>query len=430
MNENYFLIGIKGSGMSALACILYDLGFNVKGSDVDKYFFTEKELTKRNIAIKEFNEVNIVKGYTYIAGNAFDDNQEEIKKAKSEGYHVIRYHDFLKQFMSSYKSIAITGSHGKTTTTGIMAHVLSHIKNTSYLIGDGTGVGANKSDYFVFEACEYRRHFLSYYPNYSIITSIDFDHPDYFKDLNDVKDAFSNFIKQTKDKVIMCGDDELIRGMSRENAIFYGLDKTNDLYATNIIKDEKGTYFEAMYQNKKLGMFFVPLFGNHQIQNTLAVILQCLLEALPMDEVREALKTFEGVKRRFQEEIVGTNVVVDDYAHHPKEIKATIESAKLKYPNKKCIAIFQPHTFTRTEVLLNEFADSFNHADDVYLCDIFSSAREQERVVTIEALIKKTKRAKKITIDEMNQLNDENSVLLFMGAGDIQKYIKAYKKTV
>ena len=186
----YHFVGIKGSGMSALALILHDKGYTVQGSDIKKYFFTQKNLEEAEIPMYLFDKDNIKEGMTIIAGNAFPDSHEEIARAKELGLPIKRYHDFLGEFSNNYKSIAITGSHGKTSTTGLLAHVLSGIKETSYLIGDGTGSGEREAEYFVLEACEYRRHFLAYETDYAIITNIDFDHPDYFESIEDVEDAF------------------------------------------------------------------------------------------------------------------------------------------------------------------------------------------------------------------------------------------------
>lgn len=171
----YHFVGIKGSGMSALALILHQKGLNVQGSDVAEYFFTQRDLDKAGVKIFTFNKENIKTGMVVIAGNAFNDSHEEIVRANELGVEVIRYHDFIGQFIKPFTSIAVTGSHGKTGTTGLLSHILSGIAPTSYLIGDGTGHGEPDAKFFSFEACEYRRHFLAYSPDYAIMTNIDFD---------------------------------------------------------------------------------------------------------------------------------------------------------------------------------------------------------------------------------------------------------------
>lgn len=425
-------IGIKGTGMSALAHILHDLGLHVQGSDVEKTFFTQKKLEERHIPMLPFGQQNITEEMTVIAGNAFPDSHEEIQAAKEKGLPVYRYHDFLGNLIQSYTSIAVSGAHGKTSTTGLMSHVFSNIFPTSYLIGDGTGVGTKDSDYFVFEACEYKRHFLAYQPDYAIITNIDFDHPDYFTGIDDVKNAFESFMKQTKKQVIACGDDPHIQLFAKYHQIFtYGLGEDNDLRADHIHTNEKGTLFTLIKQEQTLGEFFIPAFGTHQVLNALAVLAVCILEAVDLKEAKKHFATYGGVKRRFNEELFNGNVLIDDYAHHPTEIKATIESVRAKYPTKECIVIFQPHTYSRTKEFLREFAASLARADKVYLCDIFGSAREQDGSVSIYDLINLTPKSNHLSLETMSQLHAyEDKVLLFMGAGDIERYIEAYKRRV
>ena len=203
----YHFIGIKGTGMSALAQILHDSGEKVQGSDVEKHFFTQTALESKNIPVYSFSEQNITDELTIIAGNAFKDDHVEIKEAMKRGLPFYRYHEFLGEWLKQYTSVAITGAHGKTSTTGLLAHVLNEIGPISYLIGDGTGKGNVDSNYFVFEACEYKRHFLQYEPDYAIMTNIDFDHPDYFASIDDVFQAFQEMANNVKKGIIACGDD-------------------------------------------------------------------------------------------------------------------------------------------------------------------------------------------------------------------------------
>jgi UDP-N-acetylmuramate--alanine ligase len=425
----YHFVGIKGTGMSALAQILHDMNFNVQGSDVDKCFFTQKALEERDIQILPFDESNIKDGQIIIAGNAFSNEHEEIVKANALGLPVFRYHHFLGEFMKKFTSIAVTGSHGKTSTTGLLAHVLEAARPTSYLIGDGTGFGEGNSEYFVFEACEYRRHFLSYQPGYSIMTNIDFDHPDYFRDIDDVFNAFQEMALTVDKGIIACGDDPYLQKIqAKVPVVFYGTSKHNDFQAVNILTTEVGSTFDVHVRNTFYGTFAIPGFGQHNVLNALAVIALCHYEQIEIEVIQQQLSTFPGVKRRFSEKVYGEQILVDDYAHHPTEIKATIDSAKQKYPKKDVVAIFQPHTFTRTQTFLGEFAESLGSADAVYLCDIFGSARENIGNLTIEHLQELIPDSRLITVENIDCLLDhKNSVLLFMGAGDIQKYQQAYE---
>lgn len=427
----YHFIGIKGTGMSALAQILHDSGEKVQGSDVEKRFFTQEALEAKNIPIYPFSKENIKDEYTIIAGNAFSDEHVEIKEALERGLTFYRYHDFLGEWLKQYTSIAVTGAHGKTSTTGLLAHVLNETLPISYLIGDGTGKGHIDSSYFVFEACEYRRHFLRYEPDYAIMTNIDFDHPDYFTSINDVFNAFQEMANRVKKGIIACGDDEQLQQIQAPvPVVYYGFGPTNDFQAQNIKETKEGTEFDVFVRNTYYDTFQIPMFGEHHILNALSVVAICQYEGISAKNIQN-LSTFQGVKRRFTEKTVGSQVLIDDYAHHPIEITATIDSARRKYPEKEIIAIFQPHTFTRTKTFLQEFADSLCLADKVYLCDIFSSERENDGSLTIDDLAELIDDCSILELSQTNELKTyEDSVLLFMGAGDIQKFQKAYEESI
>ncbi|HFP8363423.1 TPA: UDP-N-acetylmuramate--L-alanine ligase [Enterococcus faecium] len=430
-NKLYHFVGIKGSGMSSLALVLHEQGLNVQGSDIEKYFFTQRDLEKANITILPFNADNVKPGMTIIAGNAFPDSHEEIQQAKELGLEVIRYHDFIGHFIQNYTSIAVTGSHGKTSTTGLLSHVLSGVRPTSYLIGDGTGHGDPQAEFFSFEACEYRRHFLAYSPDYAIMTNIDFDHPDYYTSIDDVFTAFQTMAGQVKKAIFAYGDDAYLRKLKADVPIYYyGVTENDDIQARKIERTTSGSAFDVYHGDEFVGHFTVPAFGKHNILNALGVIAVAYFEKLDLKEVAEEMMTFPGVKRRFSEKIVADMTVVDDYAHHPAEIKATIDGARQKYPDKEIIAVFQPHTFTRTIALMDEFAEALDLADKVYLCDIFGSAREEQGNVKIEDLGAKIKKGGEV-IKENNVsplLDYHDAVVIFMGAGDVQKFEQAYEK--
>ena len=428
----YHFVGIKGTGMSPLAQILHDTGYQVQGSDIEKQIFTQAALEKRNIPIYPFSADNIKPGLTVIAGNAFPDSHPEIAKALDEGIPVIRYHKFLAEYMKKYTSVAVTGAHGKTSTTGLLAHVMQQAKPTSFLIGDGTGRGNESSEYFVFEACEYRRHFLSSQPDYAIMTNIDFDHPDYFANIDDVFDAFQNMALQVNKGIIACGDDEYLPKIhANVPVVYYGTGEENDFQARNIVKNTEGTTFDVFVRNTFYDTFYIPAYGHHNVLNSLAVIALCHYEEIDVNMIKLGLESFGGVKRRFNEKVIGSQVLIDDYAHHPTEIKVTIEAARQKYPEREIIAVFQPHTFTRTQSFLDEFAESLSAADRVYLCDIFGSARENVGKLTITDLQEKIDNAELIEENDTSVLKaHEGAVLIFMGAGDIQKYMRAYENVI
>ncbi|HDB5525807.1 TPA: UDP-N-acetylmuramate--L-alanine ligase [Staphylococcus aureus] len=425
---HYHFVGIKGSGMSSLAQIMHDLGHEVQGSDIENYVFTEVALRNKGIKILPFDANNIKEDMVVIQGNAFASSHEEIVRAHQLKLDVVSYNDFLGQIIDQYTSVAVTGAHGKTSTTGLLSHVMNGDKKTSFLIGDGTGMGLPESDYFAFEACEYRRHFLSYKPDYAIMTNIDFDHPDYFKDINDVFDAFQEMAHNVKKGIIAWCDDEHLRKIEADVPIYYyGFKDSDDIYAQNIQITDKGTAFDVYVDGEFYDHFLSPQYGDHTVLNALAVIAISYLEKLDVTNIKEALETFGGVKRRFNETTIANQVIVDDYAHHPREISATIETARKKYPHKEVVAVFQPHTFSRTQAFLNEFAESLSKADRVFLCEIFGSIRENTGALTIQDLIDKIEGASLINEDSINVLEQfDNAVVLFMGAGDIQKLQNAY----
>lgn len=414
--------------MSALAQVLHDLGNEVQGSDIEKEVFTEHQLRDKGISILPFDEANIVEGYTYIAGNAFGDDHLEISAAREKGYPVIRYHEFLSQFMSQFTSIAVTGAHGKTSTTGLLSHVMNGDVDTTFLIGDGTGFGLEDSKYFTFESCEYKRHFLSYHPDYAIITNIDFDHPDYFRDLQDVIDAFTEMADQVKKAVIAYGGDSHTRKMSYNVPVyFYGIGEGYDISASNIEVLSKGTRFDVSVEGEHLDTFTIPMYGDHHVLNSLAVIAVGYLEDLDMENIKKAFMTFGGVKRRFSETFRNGMVIVDDYAHHPKEIHATLETARKKYNGREIVTVFQPHTFSRTEKFLNEFAEALSGSDKAYIVDIFGSAREDAGALTSRDLVDLIPDAELLAEGDIEKLNShDEAVIIFMGAGDIQKYEKRF----
>ena len=427
--SKYHFIGIKGSGMSSLAQIVYDMGHQVQGSDEETYFFTQEKLEQRNIPMYYYGEENIKEGYEVILGNAFDETHIEYRRAKELGLTTYTYSQFLGKLLSDIPSIAITGAHGKTTTTTMTSNIFKHNHVTSYLIGDGTGHGEKNSEYMIAEACEYYRHFLAYHPNYAIVTNIDFDHPDYFNDEHDVFDAFQSFVNQVKNTVVICGDDRLASQLKPTTAktIKYGFNEGNDYQIKNVQTTSEHSKFDVYKNSELLGTFTMAVFGLHDISNATSAIALADINGISIEKIQESLSQYKPAERRFSEHKIGNSVVVDDYAHHPSEIKATINSARRKYADKEVIAIFQPHTYTRTAKFLNEFAESLETADKVFLCPIFASVREKEKIVGIEDLQKVTKGAQIINSEEdFDKLNFDNSVFLFMGAGNINKLCQKF----
>ena len=432
-NKTIHFTGIKGAGMSALAQLMCDLGYKVKGSDVEKYFFTQQPLEDRGVGISSFNPNNILSDDVVVASKAFEKNNLEVQFAK-ENNEFYFYHSFLDKVINQFKtSIAVSGSHGKTTTTGLLSHVLGTFEGTSLLIGDGTGKGEVDSSNFVFEACEYKNHFLSYYPDYAIITNIDFDHPDFFEDKQSVVDSFQRFVKNVSKKVIIFGDQPETKGLVSDRAWYYGLNEENDMIAKNISVNENGTAFDVYVEGERWRRVNIPMVGTHHVMNALSVCSLLYLKIGDIDETKmtKSFMSFNGTKRRFDEFTAGNNVLIDDYAHHPTEIEATLESIRLKYPEKKAVVLFQPHTYTRTKSLLSEFASSLQKFDDIYLADVFGSARESSdnAGMVVEELVEKigvsnVRRVRKELPASIKEL--DGAAIAFLGAGDVTKYRKQF----
>lgn len=421
----YHFVGIKGAGMSSLAQMMDELEYTVQGSDVEEHFFTEEGLIKRNIKVLVYNKDNIKEGMEIIKGESILDDNPEIIRAKELGLKIYSYSEMLGILTRKFKTICIAGCHGKTTTTSMVSHVLNDIKGTNYLVGDGNGYADKKNEFFVLESCEYRRHFLNYTPYYAIITNIDLDHVDYYKDIDDIVNAYEDFANRATKMIITCGDDLYTHNLKTDKKIvFYGLENNNNIIATNVNYKEDGTSFDVEIDGKLYGNFDLPIFGKHMLLDALATISICFYEDINASDVQKIFKTFKGAKRRFSQTIVGDNIIIDDYAHHPNEIEANLNAIKQKYPNKKIIAIMQPHTFTRTKEFANQIADKLNIADEAYVMDIHPARELQEDYpdITSDIIIKNLKNGYKIDIDEAYKLkNNKNTVFAFMSPNDILK---------
>lgn len=424
----YYFIGIKGSGMASLARILYDLGYEVAGSDIDKYIFIEEDLRKKGIPIYSFNKDNIKDGMKVIIGNAFGEDHEEVKAALANpNVECIHYYDFLHDLMEKYDSIAIAGTHGKTTTTGMAYHLFKDYDKTTVLIGDGTGFATKDSKYFIAESCEYQDHFLYYYPKYAVINNIEYDHVDYFKTFEDYQKAFEKFANQVKDTVIIWGDDPYLPKLNiKTRKLSFGLGKDNDVRAVNYLSTPKGMSFDVIIHGDIFGHFNLPYFGKHMLQNALANIALGYLEGMNAEYINDRLSTFEGVKRRYSIKEIGNNIYVDDYAHHPTAIRMVIEATRERYPYKKIVAVFKPDRFSRILRFAKEFAQSMDLADYPYLCHFPENAAKEPGIdIDITEIGQYIPRAKIIKEDEeaaKELAKYDNVVYLFMSSKDIYKF--------
>ena len=416
--------------MSSLACIMHDLGYNVMGSDKPDHFFTQDNLDKRGIKLFEFNKDNLQEGMIVVQGNAFRDDFEEVVRARELGLTIYSYQDMIDTLTPNTKLIAISGCHGKTTTTTMMAKVFENI-GINYLIGDGTGYGNKDNEYFALEACEFKRHFLSYNPYYAIITNVELDHTDYYKDLDDVKDAFTTFANKARYYVVMCGDDKNARSLKiNKPVLHYGFNDDNEVIAKNIVIKDDRTTCDIYIKNELYGKFDFPFVGDHLLLNAMAVISVCYLEKVDVKEVINQFKDVEHAKRRFIETEFMGNILIDDYAHHPTEVKVTIEAAKKKYPDRKVIAIFKAHTKSRVKYFYKEFAEALDIADKSYIMPIGEDRIEEGyEDVTHFDIINETHNGEEITMETAEKLLPyEHAVLLFMSSKDIYFLEDKYKE--
>ncbi|MBQ7889167.1 MAG: UDP-N-acetylmuramate--L-alanine ligase [Erysipelotrichaceae bacterium] len=434
MNLFYF-IGIKGTGMAALACMLHDLGHEVMGSDLQKHFFTEDPLRERGIVILSFDAKNIPDHSTVIIGNAFLEDFEEVKAARNNPtVTCFRYHEYLGELMKGYHSVCVAGSHGKTTTTGMLSCMLNHWMPTGYLIGDGTGKIHSDSENIVVEACEFRRHFLAYSPDYAIITNVEIDHVDYFTSEEDYSLAYEQFAENVKKALVVFGDDLKARSLDLKGkkCWYYGEGKENDVVAENIVETSTGMSFDVLIHNQLFGHFDLPFVGHHLLWNSLGVITVGYLMGLNAKQIEESLSLFTGAKRRFSVEVHGENIFVDDYAHHPTEVSVTVDTARKRFPDKKLVAIFKPHRASRVLYFAEQFASALRKADVVYLCDFTSIDDKQDGTdIDITYLSKMIEGSFILSEDDEGAkilAKEEPCVYLFMSSKDIYELAEKVKR--
>jgi len=420
---NYHFIGIKGAGMSALAVILKKLGNVVSGSDLEKHFFTEVGLIENNIPFYGYNSGNIKEDMVIIKGASISNDNVELVEAKRKCLKIYEYNEMVGELTKQFKTICVAGCHGKTTTTAMMTCAFGGIDGINYLIGDGTGDASLDNEFFVLESCEYKRHFLTYQPYYAIITNIDLDHVDYFKDIDDVIEAYVSYANNSLKRIVMWGDDNYLYKFKQklEKPLFtYGLTDVNDLRAINVEYKSDGISFDIL----EYGHFDLPIYGEHQLLDALAVISVCYLEGIKAELVNENLGKFSGAKRRFSETVISNNIIIDDYAHHPNEVRATLNAVRQKYPDKKIVAIFQPHTYTRTCEFANDLVEVFREVDASYILDIHPAREKQEDYpdITSNLIINKLDNCYHIKMDEPEKLAGYNNcVFVFMSPNDVSK---------
>lgn len=430
-------VGIKGAGMAALAQILKRRGSAVSGSDIAEYFFTDPILKRAGIRVKRgFRTGNVPKDTDIVitSGAYFQKSQvpsskfqknpkfkiqiskllnPEIKEAIRRKIPIRTYPEAIAELFNNAYGIAVAGTHGKSTTTAWLGVALEKL-GFDPTVAVGAEVLNWKSNArsgklqhlqrlrpkayglkpFVLEADEYRDAFFRYRPEGVVVTNVDWDHPDYFKTPRAYQRAFGKFLHTipTHGSVVACGDDNTLRKIVTSNAVsakrklLYGFHIHNKLRITKYALRKNGTTFRLTFGRKSLGTFTIRLFGVHNILNATAVVGACLMLGIPVPRIARALRSFIGTGRRIEFLRRTPFVVIDDFAHHPTEIRATLATLRSIFPQRRIIAFFQPHTFSRTQALLSEFARSFTDADEVFLVDTYTSAREKRGSVGAEEL--------------------------------------------
>ena len=431
----YYCIGIKGTGMSTLAQILSDLGNEVSGYDDAKgHKFTQDGLEERNIPIYYDGNHVLDKDTIVTYSVAFKEEHPEIQRVKKLGLTVKKYNEIMGDVINMFETIGVSGTHGKTTTSSLIRHFLEETVGCNYFIGAGDGYATKKNKYYVVESDEFNRHFTAYHPTYAIITNIEREHMECYKDLDDIRNTFEIFARQTKKLVVANGDNEEIRKINyATKVLFYGFNENNDVVIKNMNLTEKSAEFDLFINNELYGHFNIPLFGKHMVMDATAAIIVVKELGLKKDTIEKLLQTFHNAKRRFEEQRVGNSIIIDDYAHHPTEIKVTLEAVKQKYPNKRLVVVYAPNTYSRTKDFKNEFIDAFKVADKTYLTEIDCNREKKEDYpgITSHIITDNLKGSEIVSIDTMDKLKDEvSSVVCFMGCAYVDGLIKAYKEVI
>lgn len=421
--------------MSTLAQILSDLGNEVSGYDDAKgHKFTQEGLDKRNIPIYYDQDHEIDKDTIVTYSVAFNENHPEMRRVKELGLTIKKYCEIMGDVIEQFNSIGVSGTHGKTTTSSMIRHLLEETVGCNYFIGAGDGYATKDNEYFVVESDEFNRHFTSYKPNYSVITNIEAEHLECYKDIDDIRDTFSIFANQTKKLVVANGDNTEVRKINFKTPVkFYGFNENNDVVIKNMELLETGSVFDLYIDNELFGHFDIPLYGEHMVMDAAAAIIISHEVGLEKDTIHNLLETFHNAKRRFAEEKVGNTVIIDDYAHHPTEISVTLKAVRQKYPNKKLVVVFVPNTYSRTKDFSQEFVDAFNIADKTYLTEIDCNREDPNDYpeITSYTIIDQLENGDIISIDTIDKLKDyTDSVICFMGCAYVDGLINAFKEII
>ena len=451
-NEVIHFIGIGGIGMSGLAQIMNNMGFTIQGSDLSKSKNTER-LIKSGIKVYfGHHQKNLKKATMIVISSAVKNNNKELKAARSKKLRVYKRGDMLANIVALKKNIIVTGSHGKTTTTSLVANILLEAGLDPTVINGGVinsfknTAQLGKGEWAVIESDESDGSFLKLPVTYSIVTNIDKEHLDYYGNFKELKKSFRKFIEKTPSfgKTLICIDNKnlksLLNDCNNNNFLTYGFNKNSNYQIVNVRKNINYSIFDLrikftgnnVYKIKNLKL---NLLGDHNISNATASIAVALNLGIKISKIKNALKKFLGIQRRFTKIFsIGKREFFDDYAHHPTEIKAVINSARDVYKNRKIVCVFQPHRYSRVNALKNEFASSFREIDTVVLCPVYSAGEKIKykfNQTSFSRLISKKSSIQVVNIKNQKELKiyfEKNLIademIICMGAGSISNWIK------
>lgn len=446
-HKKIHFIGIGGISMSGLAEILLENNYAVSGSDMKASSITEKLVKQGAEFYVGHDEKNINDADLVVYTAAVSENNPELKKARELKLSVMDRAEFLGEIMKGHKyNIAISGTHGKTTTTSMVSHIFLHANlDPTILVGGeldiiNGNVKAGKSEYFITEACEYKASFLKFFPYIGVILNVDADHLDFYRDINHIQETFMKFATLIpKDGYLVAyAEDEKLQPIikaSTSNVLTYGVNCGN-ITANNIVYNDRGcASFDVLRDSEKLFSVNLNVPGKHNVLNSLASICVALSLNVPNEHIIEGLASYFGTHRRF--ELKGNMngiTVIDDYAHHPTEIKATLEAAK-NYPHRRILCVFQPHTYTRTITLFDDFVHCFSNADEVILADIYAAREQYTEAVSSNMLGDKIRGLGKncTNLHSFEEITDylkatakDGDLILTVGAGDVYKIGEMY----
>jgi UDP-N-acetylmuramate--alanine ligase len=456
--EVIHFVGIGGIGMSGLAQIMKVMGFKVQGSDLAKNKNTEN---CKRIGIKiiaNHSKKNIINATIIVKSTAIKNNNIELIEAKAKKIPIYERAEMLANIVSLKKNIIVTGSHGKTTTTSLIAKILSTSKLDPTIINGGVinsiknNAKFGKGEWTVLEADESDGSFLKLPINYSVVTNIDNEHLDFYKNYLNLKNAFIKFINKTPPigKSIVCIDDldirRILKDIKNKNYLTYGFNKDANYQITNVEYHLNNTKFDLKIRSHGSNTIIIKnitlnLIGKHNVLNSTAAIAICLNLGIKTNLIKKALNNFSGVQRRLTKIFTKNKIeFFDDYAHHPTEIRAVLEGLGQVYKNRKIISVFQPHRYSRVKSLKNEFAKSFNVSDIVILCPIYAAGEKKDKYYNQENFAKLIAEKSKLQVVIIkNEIELEkylkknllgNEIVIGMGAGSISKWMRDLKDKI